>query len=127
MIRQNGQELWYNWRINFTQTTKPDELPEDMVKQVRYGLLEGFMHCYTVRPDAHMPLWHVMQASSMKNVRWYNPRTKEFSWEDPKFQTPWRELQGEGELHAGYAMPHARSNTLPANITKLCCSHWYLL
>lgn len=68
LIRQNNQDLWYNWQVNITQVNKPDELPEDMARQ----------------------------AANLKNVRWYNPRTKEFSWEDPKFQTPWRELSGEG-------------------------------
>ncbi len=38
-----------------------------------------------------------VQASKMKNVRWYNPKTEEFSWEDPKLSTPWREINGKGK------------------------------
>ncbi len=76
LCRRNALPWWWRW-CRAAQVAVPDELPEDLVKQ----------------------------ATLLKNVRWYNPRTQEFSWEDPKFQTPWRELQGEGEAQRAQ---HAR-------------------
>ena len=29
----------------------------------------------------------------MRNVRWWNPKTQQFSWEDPRYHTTWRAVQ----------------------------------
>jgi hypothetical protein len=35
------------------------------------------------------------QASKLKNVRWYNEKTKEFTWDDPKLRAHWKPITGE--------------------------------
>lgn len=47
------------------------------------------MHTFDVTYFTHT------QAKKQKNLRWYNPQTKEFSWEDPRYLTPWRAVVSE--------------------------------
>jgi succinate dehydrogenase flavin-adding protein (antitoxin of CptAB toxin-antitoxin module) len=44
LLRQNDQDVWYNWATNHSQMSPPDEVPEDMLQEVREGgcgLLQG--------------------------------------------------------------------------------------
>lgn len=54
----------------------------------RHALLQGPRPRVTV---------HAAPPSRARAHRWFNPKTGEFMWEDPKFQTPWREIRAEGK------------------------------
>ena len=38
-----------------------------------------------------------LQASNALNRRWYNKRTDEWSWEDPKAKSHWKEVTDEAD------------------------------
>lgn len=64
-VRQaEGAELWFNWAINITQYEDPEEMPQYLLEE----------------------------AAKMLNVRWYNEKTQQFSWEDPKNGNHWRPI-----------------------------------
>ncbi|GFH13727.1 uncharacterized protein HaLaN_09667 [Haematococcus lacustris] len=80
LLRQADQDVWYNWATNTSQSIIPDELPADMLEEV------GVVGCSPL-----FKLW----ATEMRNVRWWNPKTQQYSWEDPRFLTPWRAVKAE--------------------------------
>ncbi|KAG2497069.1 hypothetical protein HYH03_005065 [Edaphochlamys debaryana] len=63
-VRADGKEMFYNWKINFTQVEKPEEVPKELLEDIEKNV----------------------------NQRWLNQKTLEWSWSDPTFNTPWREL-----------------------------------
>mmetsp|Transcript_14099 Transcript_14099/g.30569 ORF Transcript_14099/g.30569 Transcript_14099/m.30569 type:complete len:409 (+) Transcript_14099:6-1232(+) len=66
-VKADNKELWYNWANNHTQYEQPDEMPEYLIEE----------------------------ANKHVNVRWFNERTNEFTWEDPKYHTPWRAINDD--------------------------------
>ncbi|KAG2432048.1 hypothetical protein HYH02_013118 [Chlamydomonas schloesseri] len=66
-LRAEGKEIWYNWRLNVSQFEKPQEVPAAMMAEIEKNM----------------------------NVRWHNEKTGEFSWIDPAYRTPWRELHDD--------------------------------
>lgn len=66
-IRQSNAAFatfWYNWAVNKTQVDAPDEMPQYLLEE----------------------------AEKLINTRWYNKQTGEFSFENPKLKTHWREV-----------------------------------
>lgn len=64
-VRQADKTIfWYNWAMNATQLEAPDEMPQYLLEE----------------------------AEQLVNTRWYNRKTGEFSFEDPKLKTHWREV-----------------------------------
>ncbi|EFJ40493.1 hypothetical protein VOLCADRAFT_99690 [Volvox carteri f. nagariensis] len=71
----NGSQLlWYNWAVQVSSTATPAELPPDMLAQLAVQV----------------------------NVRWYNPTTGQYSYTDPVYSTPWRELTDEATSRPYY-------------------------
>lgn len=68
-VKQADTVFWYNWASNATQLEVPDELPADMLEE----------------------------AEKLTNLRWYNSKTQEYSYEDPKLRTSWREIETDGK------------------------------
>ncbi len=69
-VTYSGETMWYNWFSNTTQAEQPDEMPQYLIDE----------------------------AESFRNVRWYNEKTQQFSWEDPKAKSHWRQVeQDSGE------------------------------
>lgn len=66
-LRSEGQELYYNWKMNFTQIEVPYELPDEVLEKLDKNI----------------------------NVRWFNSKTEEYAWTDPNYHTLWRELKDE--------------------------------
>ncbi|KAG1670297.1 hypothetical protein FOA52_003647 [Chlamydomonas sp. UWO 241] len=66
-LRVESQELWYNYAANISVTHAPDELPQYLVDEFSTDL----------------------------NVRWYNPVTSEYSWEDPVTLSSWRAMSSD--------------------------------
>lgn len=66
-LRVDGQEMWYNYAANISVTGVPDELPEYLAQEFAKSV----------------------------NVRWYNKVTGEYSWEDPKVSTHWRQITSD--------------------------------
>jgi len=42
------------------------------------------------------------QAASVINVRWFNSKTHEYSWEDPKIKSHWKTITEDGETQPYY-------------------------
>jgi hypothetical protein len=68
-VKQAESVFWYNWASNSTQLEAPDELPADMLEE----------------------------AEKLTNLRWYNSKTQQYAFEDPKLRTAWREVDSEGK------------------------------
>ncbi len=48
-----------------------------------------------VRQPFELPASMAQEIEKNINVRWYNEKTNEFSWIDPLYHTPWRQLKDE--------------------------------
>ncbi|GAX83439.1 hypothetical protein CEUSTIGMA_g10864.t1 [Chlamydomonas eustigma] len=70
-VRASGEDLWYNWKSNITQREQPDEMPQYMLEE----------------------------AASLTNVRWFNEKTQQYSWEDPKTTSHWRPVEEDGKTY----------------------------
>jgi len=70
-VRAGGEYLWYNWKFNISQREQPGEMPQFMLEE----------------------------AASKTNVRWFNEKTQQFSWEDPKTTSHWRPVEEEGRTY----------------------------
>ncbi|MEW5307255.1 MAG: hypothetical protein WDW36_009663 [Sanguina aurantia] len=78
LLRVGGVATWYNWAGNSSQLEAPGELPPSTMAAAR----------------------------SMANVRWHNPVTGQYLWEDPAGRAPWRAVErskpGDGPTHFYY-------------------------
>lgn len=63
-IRRAGEYVYFNFKANFTQPEKPQEVPENVMAMIEENL----------------------------NVHWYNEKTGEFSFSDPALNSQWREV-----------------------------------
>eukprot|EP00798_Chlamydomonas_sp_ICE-L_P023285 gene23285-30521_t len=96
-VKQEGDEpMWYNWALNTSQLEAPDELPDELLTELEApDELPEELLAELEAPDEVPEELLTAAQESIFNVRWYNEKTQEFAWVDPKYHTPWREIKNE--------------------------------